>query len=83
MAQIYVCGRCSYRAHHKVICHNCRIHLEPECENCHNAQGNCICLYHGRPEHKIRKIKKDLKKSKIKKGHRVKTKSKKSKRKKR
>ncbi len=60
MQAIFICGRCGYRSHHKWLCHNCKIHLEPECENCHNAIGNCVCLYHGSPSHKIKKIKMDL-----------------------
>lgn len=62
MTQIFVCGRCGYRAHHKGLCHNCKIHLEPMCEHCYCAKGNCICLLHGSPSDKIQKIKKDLKK---------------------
>jgi len=47
MAKLYVCGRCGYRAHHRIKCPSCGFHLEEECAKCYNAQGNCICRFHG------------------------------------
>ncbi|MBI2671202.1 hypothetical protein HYX18_04480 [Candidatus Woesearchaeota archaeon] len=44
---IFVCGRCGYRAHSKVTCPTCHIHLEEQCHKCLNAKGNCICRIHG------------------------------------
>ncbi len=43
----YVCGRCGYRAHHMMKCHNCGIMLEEECKRCYSARGNCVCMLHG------------------------------------
>lgn len=41
----YICGRCGYRAHHKMKCHNCGIMLEEECNDCFSAKGNCVCTF--------------------------------------
>ena len=48
MAKLYVCGRCGYRSHHRMKCPSCGFHLEEECAKCYNAQGNCICRFHGK-----------------------------------
>ena len=45
--KLYVCGRCSYRSHHKTGCHSCGFMLEEECVKCYSAKGNCICKLHG------------------------------------
>ena len=47
MPKIYVCGRCGYRAHHRMKCPNCHFMLEEECLKCYSAKGNCICQLHG------------------------------------
>ncbi|MBI2143856.1 hypothetical protein HYU17_01740 [Candidatus Woesearchaeota archaeon] len=46
--KLYVCGRCGYRSHHRMKCHNCGFHLEEECSKCCSAIGNCVCLFHNR-----------------------------------
>ena len=46
MPKLYVCGRCGYRAHHRIKCQSCGFKLEEECAKCYNAQGNCICRFH-------------------------------------
>lgn len=47
MIKLYVCGRCGYRSHHRMLCHSCGFMLEDECGKCYSAKGNCVCRLHG------------------------------------